>query len=270
MSNTLGGGLSLGQSTQQRTVPGVRIDVANLRGTTRFGDLHEELQKEIEKIDDFIQSQIVLKEAADSFMPGLEQRLSYVPNDVEFVSKKLDTMHHALENDAEAVDHVRKIVKKDAADAKLSFRSIDNLKLPQLYHHSGLWNNNATVFRSNGPILPGEEAEQESSTDLVSYFNTQAEAMTKTLDTYKQNVREIESHLLGVEANTMQQIQQLMFTRGRDGSGSNREDQVRELVAVLREFESGILGVAGKVGGVRESVQELELRGQNGRILALY
>ncbi|KAI9723953.1 MAG: hypothetical protein M1812_000671 [Candelaria pacifica] len=270
MSGGLGGSLSLGQSTQQQTVPGVRIDLANLRGTTRFGDLHEELQKEIEKIDDFIQSQISLKEQADSLMPSLEQKLSYVPNDVDFVSKKLDTMHNALENDAEAIDHVRKIVKKDAADAKLSFRSIDNLKLPQQYHYAGLWNAPPSVFRSNGPTLPGEEAEQEGSTDIVSYFSTQAEAMSKTLNTYKQNVREIESHLLGVEASTMQQIQQLMFTRGKDGNGSNREDQVRELVAVLRDFESGILGVAGKVGGVREGVQELELRGQNGRSMGVY
>ncbi|KAI9770471.1 MAG: hypothetical protein M1835_006552 [Candelina submexicana] len=270
LGSGLGSGLSLGQSTQPQTIPGVRIDVANLRGTTRFGDLHEELQKEIEKIDEFIQSQISLKEAADGFMPGLEQRLSYLPNDVDYVSKKLDTMHNALENDAEAIDHVRKIVKKDAADAKLSFRSIDNLKLPQQYHYAGLWNAPPSVFRSNGPPLPGEAVEQEGSTDLVSYFSTQAEAMTKTLDMYKQNVREIETHLLGVEANTMQQIQQLMFSRGRDGKGSNREDQLRELVAVLREFESGILGVAGKVGGVREGVQELELREQNGRSLRVF
>lgn len=61
-SSFLGGGLSLGQTNNQnqQTVPGVRIDLTNLRGTTRFNDLHEDLQKEISKLDDIIQGQIKL------------------------------------------------------------------------------------------------------------------------------------------------------------------------------------------------------------------
>ncbi|KAI9821884.1 MAG: hypothetical protein M1827_002466 [Pycnora praestabilis] len=280
MSGGLAGGLSLGQSTQQQqqsTVPGVRIDVANVRGTTHFGDLHEELQRQIETIDNFVLQQIHYKEQCDALMPSLEDQSSYIPNDVDFVSRRLDTVQRGLENDAEAIDHVRGLVKKDAADAKLSFRAIDNLKLPQQYHHTGLWNVPSSASRLRGPQIPAEEGEtEEGSADLVSYFSAQADEMAKTLDNYRKNVHEIESHLRGVEASTVQQMQQLMFMRGKDGGERSAEDQVRELAAVLREFENGILGVAGKVGGAREGVQELALgnaqsnNGKSGRRHGVY
>jgi nucleoporin p58/p45 len=83
--------------------------------------------------------------------------------------------------------------------------------------------------------------------------------MTRTLDTYKRNITEVETYLNGVESNTMQQMQQMMFSRARDGGEKSAEDQVRELAAVLRDFEAGILGVAAKVGSAREQVQEVML-----------
>lgn len=82
--------------------------------------------------------------------------------------------------------------------------------------------------------------------------------MAALLKTYTGNMTEIELHLKGVEARTLQQIQQLLLSNGRDGSGS-QESLIQELSAVLRDFEAGILGVAGKVGAAREGVHELEL-----------
>lgn len=43
-------------------MPGVRISVNELRGTTRFNDLHEELQKVIVNVDTFIHGQIKIYE----------------------------------------------------------------------------------------------------------------------------------------------------------------------------------------------------------------
>ncbi|RYP55875.1 hypothetical protein DL770_010874 [Monosporascus sp. CRB-9-2] len=80
---------SLGQSTnQQQTVPGVRIDLSNLKGTTRFSDLQENLQKTIEDIDKFILNQIRHQEELQSFMPGHGDMLENVPEDVK-PSKRL-------------------------------------------------------------------------------------------------------------------------------------------------------------------------------------
>ena len=254
----------LGQ--QATVVPGVRIDVSAIRGTTRFNDLHDDLQRQIEAIDTFILTQMHFKTECDSVMPKIESQSLYIPNDVEFVRGKLDTMQQALENDAQAIDSVRRTVKRDAADARLSFRAVDNLKLPQQYHYTGLWNVPA-VSQSAGPKLPGDD-DEGGGTDLVSYFETQAEEMTGRLEGYKRSVHDIEAHLKGVEANTLRQMQQLAFTRGRDGGQRSAEDQVRELAAVLREFENAIMAVASKVGGAREEVTELNLGavgGQTGR-----
>jgi nucleoporin p58/p45 len=38
------------------------------------------------------------------------------------------------------------------------------------------------------------------------------------------------------------------------------DERVMELAAVLRDFEEGILKVAGVVGGVKEGVTELQLK----------
>ncbi|KAI9770542.1 MAG: hypothetical protein M1840_003132 [Geoglossum simile] len=250
----LGGGL--GSTLQQQSVPGVKIDLANLRGTTRFGDLHEDLQKLVEEIDKGIVAQTELHKQVDAMMPGHEQNLMCIPNDVEFVSRRLATMQHALENDAQAINYVRKTVKKDANDARLSFRALDNLKLPPQYHYQGLWS-------SPTPSAPPRMAtgataiDDEGSTDLVAYFSQQADTMAETLEKYKRNLQEIEEGLRGVEAKTVQMTQKLMLTKGEDGRERNEAEVVSELSQVLRTFEGGILNVAGSVWMAREGVLEL-------------
>lgn len=249
---------SIGFSQQQQSVPGVRIHLDQLRPTTRFNDLHEDVQKEIETIDKFILQQMGYKDQNQSVMPRIESTSLYIPNDVGFVSQKMDAVNQALENDAQSIEYAKKLVSKDTTNARLSFRVVDNLKLPQQYHYSNLWNV-PSISQSTGPRLPGEEGEDGQNEDLVSYFSMQAEAMSQTLERYKKNVADIEAHLTSLEQGTMQQMQQVMFTRGKDGGLRTAEDQVRELAGVLREFENGILGVAGKVGGAREKIQELVL-----------
>lgn len=178
--------------------------------------------------------------------------------DVEYCTKSLETVQNALENDAESIAFAKNLVKADAADAKLSFRAIQNLKQPSQFHQTDLWTT-STSSHSQGPSFPDQTAEDGASRTIVEYFSKQAEEMTRTLDTYKRNITEVETYLNGVESNTMQQMQQMMFSRARDGGEKSAEDQVRELAAVLRDFEAGILGVAARVGSAREQVQEVML-----------
>lgn len=250
---------SIGQySQQQHSIPGVRVDLSGLRPTTRFNDLYEDVQKIVEGVDNFIFTQIHFSEECEQAMPRIESAFSYIPSDVEFCSRKLEVMQQSLENDATAIDSAKKLVKLDAADAKLSFKAIQNLRMPAQFHHASLWNTPAAPHNV-GLTLPDEDTEQGASTDLVSYFSKQADDMSKTLERYKRNIAEVEAYLKGVEASTVQQVQRAQFTRGKDGGERSADDQVRELAAVLREFENGILGVAGKVGGTREQVQEAML-----------
>jgi len=249
---------SIGQYTQQQqAIPGVRVDISGLKSTTRFNDLYEEVQKIIENVDNFVLGQTQFAEECELAMPKIESALEYTPGDVEFCSRKLDALQQSLENDASAIDSSRNLVKKDATDARLSFRAIQNLRMPQQFQHTGLWGAGSTS-QSAGPALQNQ-GEDGGSSDLVSYFIKQTEEMEKSLETLKKNLTEVETYLNGVEVSTMQQLQRVQFTRGRDGGQRSADDQIRELAAVLREFENGILGVAGKVGGVREQVQEAML-----------
>ncbi|MCJ1265097.1 hypothetical protein MMC22_004972 [Lobaria immixta] len=248
---------SIGQySQQQQTVPGVRISINELRPTTRFTDLHEELQKLIENVDNFILRQIGFYEECDAVM-GEVERFSSIPSDVEYCTKTLETMQDALENDAEAIAHAKALVRTDVANAQLSFRIIQNLKMPQQYQTTGLWRG-PDLSQAAAPTLSDDDRLGPNS-NLISYFSQEAENMSKTLESYKRSIAEVESYLKGVEVNTVHQMQQMAFTQGQDGRPKSAEDQVRELAAVLREFENGILGVAGKVGGTRGKLQEVML-----------
>ena len=185
----------------------------------------------------------------------VERFSGQIPNDVEYCTKTLETMQKALENDAEAIAYAKTLVATDAANAKLSFKVMQNLKSPQQYQPYGLWNN-PNVSQVVAPTLSDED---HPSSNLVSYFSQEADNMSRSLEEYKRSIAEVEAYLKGIEANTVQQMQQLAFTQGQDGRTKSAEDQVRELAAVLREFEKGILGVAGKVGGAREKVQQVML-----------
>ena len=156
----------MGQSTnQQQTVPGVRIDVSQLRGTTRFNDLHDDLQKQIKLFDDVIQQQIRLKNDCDAIMPAHNNQLAQVPHDVEFVRRKRIGVENAQDSDAQAISIVQKLIKVDAEHAKLSFKAIDNLKLPPQYHSTGVWSGNPAANDNRN-----QENGDADAQDIVSFF----------------------------------------------------------------------------------------------------
>ena len=250
----------IGQYTQQQqTVPGVRIvDVNQLRSTTRFNDLHEDLQKVIEQVDNFILGQIRCQEECAQHTDDIDQKCHQMPPDVDYCTKALDTMHQALENDADSIAVAKGLVKVDVADAKLVFKTIQSLKMPQQLHQGALWNT-IGISQSGGPSFLEEEAEVGASRNIIEYFSKQADEMTKTLDAYKRNIGQVEAYLKDIESNTMKQVEQTMFNRGQDIGEKSAEEQVRQLAAVLRDFEHGITGVAKRLGGTRDKVQEIML-----------
>ncbi|KAK3900997.1 hypothetical protein C8A05DRAFT_16752 [Staphylotrichum tortipilum] len=267
-------GLTLGQSTtaQQQVVPGVRIDLSNIKSTTRFNDLQESLQKEIAMIDEAIQKCIKDKDAIDAFLPSHGEQLEAIPTDVSFVSRKSDGAHNALAGDIQAISQLRELVRHDADHARLSFKAIDNLKLPTQYHQAGLWSN-----RTGGPqVAPSSAAagagsaaaaDAQSSADLIGYFSRAADEMDATMRKFERNLGEIEVHLHGVQGNMLEQMQRVAAAQSRSTGGAAGAagqgavgERVMELAAVLRDFEESILKVAGVVGGVKEGVTELQLK----------
>ena len=252
--STLGGGLSLGQSNnqQQQTVPGVTIDMTNIRSTTRFGDLHEDIKKGIESIDDVIQQQIQMKNQCDAIMSKHNSQLAQIPHDVEFCQRKLIGVQNAGAGDVYSINLVKKYIDTDVQNAKLSFKAIDNLKLPPQYHTSNIWSGKSTSS-SNQSQSNGEGGAQ----DIVSFFSSTADELATTLTSYQKHIIEIEQHLRGVEANSAAQLNTLVAKR--NGSFTGMDDPMEQLTGALRDFEESLLGVAGNVGAAREGVQGLQL-----------
>lgn len=249
--NTLGGGL--GQSTnQQQSVPGVRIDLSNIRGTTRFNDLHEDLQKEFEKLDEIIQQQIALRNSCDAIMPSHELQLKQVPHDYEFCRRKKTGVTHNKESDSLAVEQIQKYIKADAESAKLSFEAIDNLKLPPQFHNSNIWSSKSSSGDSRG-----QTNGENGAHDIVGFFSKTGDELAATLNNYEKHINEIELHLRGVEQNSQRQMNALVAKK--NGSYMGQDNAMDQLTGALRDFEEGLLGVASKVGAAKEGVTRLQL-----------
>lgn len=219
-----------------------------------------------------------------NLIPTIASQGATIPNDVSFVEGKLETMQIALENDAREIDAVRNMVQRSAAEAQVAFRAIDNLKLPMQYQStSGGWwsvseqqlserqtlrssikNRKSTLALPDG--VEGDPSTTDSingiPTNLVEYFSHRSDEMTTVLDGYKKNLKEIEDHLHGVEGSLSRQINEYLSSRNRDDNapnGGNVKNQLADLAAALGDVEAGILGVASRLGGVKEEVQELVL-----------
>lgn len=240
-------------NTNQNTVPGTKIDVSNLRPTTRFSDLHDDLKKEIENIDAFIRQQESYSAQCEALIPNHSVDVDSIKPDVDLITGKLETVELALENDSRAIDGAKALVKRDAGDLMRCARVTENLTLPSQYHYGP---SVASATRTRTAASSGEDDAYD--VDLVGYFMRQADAMQNTLSTYTSHLAEIENHLRVIEVSTVQQAQQLAAQRtgSRVGGG---QDTVRELAETLRGFEHGILGAAGLVGSCREGVNELIL-----------
>ncbi|KAK3338807.1 hypothetical protein B0H65DRAFT_541698 [Neurospora tetraspora] len=280
--------LSMGQSQNttaaQNAAAGSKVDLPSLRSTTRFSDLTDSLQSQLTQIDESIQKCISDCSAINAFLPGHEQQLSSIPLDVSFVSRKSEGAAGALNSDVLAIASLKETVKKDAANARLSFKSIDQLRLPGGYWQAGLW---SSASRSGGQAGEGngaaktsasksgsgasktgqqeeEEADAESNQDLIGYFSKTADEMDEMMRRFERNLGEIEVHLHGVQGNVLEQLQRAAGQKQLEQPSVNGEGQVDqrvvELAGVLRDFEESILKVAGVVGGVKEGITELQLR----------
>jgi nucleoporin p58/p45 len=162
-----------------------------------------------------------------------------------------------LETNAATIEDARALTKGDANDARRSFKAIHALKMPAQYHVAGSWASSSSL---PGALAEGESVDSEKeSADLVRYFSGQADEMGKKLEALKKNMGQVEDYVKGLETQIREQGQRIRTGRAGDQGPKTADEKIRELAGVLREFEGGILTVAGSVGGAREQVQEIML-----------
>ncbi|EOA87060.1 Nucleoporin nup49/NSP49 (Nuclear pore protein nup49/NSP49) [Exserohilum turcicum] len=250
-SNTLGGS-TLGSTQMGASAQPVQLTLDSIRGTTRFNDLHPELQTLIQQFDEGIQRKVNYCNQIRESLPGNEREIATIAPDVAYIETFLSTVEVGLDNDSANIAHLKSLVKKDAEDATLSFRAIENQRLPAQFHYR----NNANLTASSAKAPTTGALDDDDSTkpvDLMGYFDRRTDELGRTLDVYQRQIREIEAHLRTMEAGTVEKAQQLT------GSRSAPRDQRRELVEALKAIEGAILDSAKKVGHVRDEVTKQTL-----------
>ncbi|KAF1810419.1 hypothetical protein P152DRAFT_483882 [Eremomyces bilateralis CBS 781.70] len=266
------GGMRFGGGTstapQPQVVQGVQVDISNIRGTTRFSELHPNVQQDIIKIDNLTAAQIKICETCDAVVPAHRETLDFIPNDAEYVSTKVDAVEAALANDAEAIAALKKIVRQDQEEASNLRGCIDMLKLPTNLQMSGLWHQYLGGQPALGIKAGNAVADavgggyDEGPPDLVKFFKGRSDEVEKELNVMQGLIGEIEAHLRLVEGRAANEAENL----ARRGRVQEMDSQavVRELVQTMQGFEDAVLRVAGRVGGVREKFNEVTMAGQNG------
>ncbi|KAH9874445.1 hypothetical protein IAQ61_003634 [Plenodomus lingam] len=251
-SNTLGGS-TLGGPNMQSSAQPVQLTLDSIRGTTRFNDLHPELQTLIQQFDEGIQRKINYCSQIRETLPKTEADIQTIAPDVAYIETFLSTVEVGLDNDSANIAHLKSLVKKDAEDAMLCFRAIENQRLPAQFHYR----NSAANLNTSSAKTPASSALHEDDptrpVDLMAYFDRRTDDIGRTLDVYQRQIREIEAHLRTMEAGTVEKAQQLT------GSRSAPRDQRRELVEALKAIEGAILNSAKKVGQVRDEVTKQTL-----------
>jgi nucleoporin p58/p45 len=238
------------QQQQNSLFGGMTLD--SIRGTTRFNDLHPELQTLIQQFDQGIQRKINYCNQIRETLPSSEKDIATIAPDVAYIETFLSTVETGLDNDSTNIAHLKDVVKKDAADATLSFRAIENQRLPAQFHYR----NSANLTASSAKVPTASALDDDDSTkpvDLMNYFDRRTDDLGRTLHVYQHQIREIEAHLRTMEAGTVEKAQQLT------GSRSAPRDQRRELVEALKAIEIAILDSAKKVGQVRDEVTKQTL-----------
>lgn len=246
------GASALGASALAATPQPVQMTLDSIRGTTRFNDLHPELQQLIQQFDQGIQGKINMCSQIRETLPKSESDIATIAPDVAYIETYLSTVEVGLDNDSVNIAHLKALVKKDAEDATLSFRAIENQRLPAQFHYRN--SANLTASSAKAPATSAlDEDDPSRPVDLMGYFDRRTNELSRTLDVYQRQIREIEAHLRTMEIGTLEKAQQLT------GSRSAPRDQRRELVEALKAIEGAILDSARKVGHVRDDVTKQTL-----------
>ena len=230
------------------------------------------MQDEIALIDKGIARVIKMKDQIGEFMPQHERDIEQLGRDVKFVESKFRTVQVALNSDIQTVKALQDLTKKNIADAQLSFKATDNLKLPAHYHQTGLFastsasgNNAAAAAAAAGSGSAADASGTHADAqDLISYFNRicdDVERYKKRLDEYR---AEIERDMPGVENGLYEQIRTLRDRHAASsggegpGGGGSVSDQLGQVLMLLREMGTAIVNQAGQIADTRERLSRLQ------------
>ncbi|UQC90263.1 nucleoporin NUP49/NSP49 [Colletotrichum lupini] len=239
-------GLTMGQSTTQQSVPGVRVDMSNIKGTTRFNDLEQSIQSEMENCDLMIQRFMAHASEIRGFMAAHGGDLAQLTNDVNWLQRKYEGVKTTLDEDIVTLGHLKDLVKSDADIAKMAFAGADQLKLPAHYHQTWL-----TRGGSGGNTTNGNQ--DRNLEDVLTLFSNEADRLKELSQFQVQKIKEMEQHMPGVEHGLYERVRSL-----RDQTQVPAFNMVLDLLETIKMMGDKIYEAAGSIVDVREKLTQLQ------------
>lgn len=233
----------------QQIVPGARIDLQNIKGTTRFQDTHDDVQKEIAVIDRAIQQLMSFHDQIDNFMPEHQRDIESILYSVELMEQKYQAVKARLNDDIVAVKYLLDGLNSLVANAKVMFKAIDGLNLPSHYHTTNLWGQGSTPAAAQSTTVSDSDGQ-----DILAFFNQQVVALTARYDFIQERLKEVQDHMPGVEGGVYERIHAL-----QEGSGGISEEPVRMVFQALTDLHVAINNQAEHVAETRQKVMNLQL-----------
>ncbi|KAJ3946621.1 uncharacterized protein N0V96_002992 [Colletotrichum fioriniae] len=236
----------MGQSTTQQSVPGVRVDMSNIKGTTRFNDLEQSIQSEMENCDLMIQRFMAHASEIRGFMAAHGGDLAQLTNDVNWLQRKYEGVKTTLDEDIVTLGHLKDLVKSDADIAKMAFAGADQLKLPAHYHQTWL-----TRGGSGGNTTNGNQ--DRNLEDVLTLFSNEADRLKELSQFQVQKIKEMEQHMPGVEHGLYERVRSL-----RDQTQVPAFNMVLDLLETIKMMGDKIYEAAGSIVDVREKLTQLQ------------
>ncbi|KAK1590320.1 uncharacterized protein LY79DRAFT_516194 [Colletotrichum navitas] len=245
-NNSSAPGLTMGQSTTQQTVPGVRVDVSNIKGTTRFNDLEQSIQTEMENCDMMIQRFMAQASEIRGFMAAHGGDLEQLTTDVNWLQRKYEGVKTTLDEDIVTMAHLKDLVKSDADIAKMAFAGADQLKLPAHYHQTWLTRGGSGNNTTNG-------SQDRNVEDVLTLFSNEADRLKELHQFQVQKIKEMEQHMPGVEHGLYERVRAL-----RDQTQVPAFNMVLDLLETIKMMGDKIYEAADAIVDVREKLTKLQ------------
>lgn len=216
------------QAQSQVQPQAVEMNFSNMRGTTRYEELHADVRGLLDFFDDYVQKAISISQELSARSVTQKDTMESVDDDVEHVSRKLGFTTTFLNNDGHSIGQLHNASTQLINTAALSTRTIDILRLPisQRSHY-------LSTHHTSNPEY-----------SLIPYFEEKTSELEGKAKNFLAAVGEVEKTLEAVERDVGQ-------------VNMSAESKVREVVKAERVVFSGMLAVASKVATVNEDLKTL-------------
>ncbi|EWC45448.1 hypothetical protein DRE_00847 [Drechslerella stenobrocha 248] len=218
-----------GQSQAQQQQPqAVEMNFTNMRGTTRYEELHSDVRHILDYLDDYIQKAIGISKEISARSVDHKEAMESVDRDVEHVSRKLGFTTTFLNNDGHSIGQLHNASAQLINTAALSTRTIDILRIP--------------ISQRSHYLSSHHTSNPEYS--LIPYFEEKTEGLENKSENFLSAIGEVERTLEAVERDVGQ-------------VSMSAESKVKEVVKAERMVFSGMLAVASKVAAANEDLKGL-------------